>query len=74
MLVLIKMLNLDFGISGVEAPLTITGGRWVSLVWQSSVVRRHFMPQSSRKQSCHFCFRMNVSPPLPPGSWEATVV
>ena len=45
------MLNLDFGISGVEAPLTITGGHWVSLVLQSSVVRRHSMSQSSRKHS-----------------------
>ena len=63
-LLLIKMLNLDFRISGVEAPLTITGGHWVSLVLLSSVVRRHFMPQSSREQSCHFWFRMNISPPL----------
>lgn len=50
-LLLIKMLNLDFGVSGMEASLTITGGHWVSLVLLSCVGRRHFMSQSSRKHS-----------------------
>ena len=64
-LLFIKMLNLDFGISGVEAPLTITGGHWVSLVLLSSVVRRQFMPPKQQgTQSCHFWFRMNVGPSL----------
>ena len=49
-LLLIKMLNLDFGVSGMEAPLTITDGHCISLALQSCVGRRHFMSQS-RKHS-----------------------
>ena len=50
-LLLIKMLNLDFGVWGVEAPLTITGGHKISLALQTCVVRTHFMSQSNRKHS-----------------------
>ena len=50
-LLLIKMLNLDFGVWGVEAPLAVTGGHKISLALQSCVGRTHFMSQSNRKHS-----------------------
>ena len=51
MLALNQMLNLDFGVWGVEAPLTVTGGHKISLALQSCVGRTHFMSQSNRKHS-----------------------
>ena len=73
-LLLIKMLNLDFGTSGVEAPLTIAGGHWVSLVLQSCVGRRHFMPQSSRKHSPVISDSEWRLVPPPSRQLEATIV
>ena len=45
--------NAKLGLQSIRggSPLVVTCGHWVSLALQSSVVRGHFTPQSSRKQS-----------------------
>ena len=45
--------NTKLGLQSIRggSPLMVTCGHWVSLALQSSVVRGHLMPHSSRKQS-----------------------
>ena len=53
-------------------PMAVTCGHWVILALQTSVVRGHFMPQRSRKQSPVISdseWRL-----VPPSSWDATLV
>ena len=43
--------ELELKSMGKESPLKVTRGHWVILAPQNSIVRQHFRPQRSRKQS-----------------------
>jgi len=43
--------ELELKSMGRESPLKVTCGHWVILAPQNSIVRQHFRPQRSRKQS-----------------------
>ena len=66
--------ELELKSMGRESPLKVTCGHWVILAPQNSIVRQHFRPQRSRKQSPVISDSEWRLVALPPGSCETSLV